>query len=57
MPTVAPEVTPDADIAQELAETAGEMVDAQDVQAGATVAAPPPNPVEASDQSDEPANA
>jgi small subunit ribosomal protein S2 len=54
-PVRAPEVTPDADIAEELAQTAGEEVDAQDVQAGAHVAAPPPNPTETSNQSEEPA--
>ena len=56
-PEQAPEVTPDADVAQELAETAGEQITAEDVQAGATVAAPTPNPSEASDASDQPADA
>jgi len=56
-PEQAPEVTPDPDVAQEFAETAGEQITAEDVQAGATVAAPTPNPSEASDASDEPANA
>jgi small subunit ribosomal protein S2 len=56
-PEVAPEVTPDADVAQEAAEGAGEVVTAEDVQAGATVAAPTPDAAEASDASDEPANA
>ncbi len=56
-PAQAPEVTPDADVAQEAAEGAGETVVAEDVQAGATVAAPTPDAAEASDASDEPANA
>ncbi len=56
-PTQAPEVTPDADVAQEAAEGARETVVAEDVQAGATVAAPTPDAAEASEASDEPANA
>ena len=44
-------------MAQEAAEGAGEQVTAEDVQAGATVAAPTPDPSEASDASDQPANA
>ncbi|HVD21668.1 MAG TPA: 30S ribosomal protein S2, partial [Lapillicoccus sp.] len=56
-PEIAPEVTPDPDIAAEAADVAGEPIEAENVQSGATVAAPPPNPGETSDASDQPANA
>jgi small subunit ribosomal protein S2 len=56
-PEIAPEVTPDPDIAAEAADVAGEPIEAENIQPGAGVAAPPPNPGEASDASDEPANA
>jgi len=36
---------------------AGEPIETENVQPGASVAAPPPNPGETSDASDEPANA
>jgi small subunit ribosomal protein S2 len=56
-PEVAPEVTPAPDIAAEAADVAGEPVEAENVQPGAGVAAPPPNPAETSDASDERSNA
>jgi small subunit ribosomal protein S2 len=56
-PEIAPEVTPAADIAAEAADVAGEPIETENVQPGASVAAPPPNPGETSDASDEPANA
>jgi small subunit ribosomal protein S2 len=56
-PEIAPEVTPAPDIAAEAADVAGEPIETENVQPGASVAAPPPNPGETSDASDEPANA
>jgi len=56
-PEIAPEVTPSPDIAAEAADVAGEPIETENVQPGASVAAPPPNPGETSDASDEPANA
>jgi small subunit ribosomal protein S2 len=57
VPEQATAVATDADVAQEVAETAGEEVTTSDVQAGGTVTAPDADRDETSAASDEPVNA